>query len=91
MDGHPNAIASYVATKLFSNSAAVNKSTSAPLRFAPSTTWFAIASVFPVPLQNTTATLLIIPLSFNYINQQQLIAESKHHFQIVAYRYAYTF
>ena len=84
-------MAEYSSTCSGENSAAVITDTSAPLPLAPSATAMAMASVFPVPLQYTTATLLIIPLSFNYINQQQLIAESKHHFQIVAYRYAYTF
>ena len=39
-------------------------SASAPALFAPSATSFAIASVLPVPLQYTTAILLIIPTSF---------------------------
>ena len=34
-----------------SNSSGVNNTTSAPFSFAPSSTAFAMASVFPVPLQ----------------------------------------
>src|SRR5699024_3084222 len=60
MEGQPNAIASYFSTKSGENSAAVSTETSAPFPFAPSATAEAIASVLPVPLQYTTATLLIL-------------------------------
>ena len=62
--GQPNAIESNPPTSDASNSAAVKRVHSAPFSFAPSATAFAIASVFPVALQYTTAVLLIkIPLS----------------------------
>ena len=42
------------------NSADVKRSQSAPFAFAPSATACAINAVLPVPLQYTTATLLIV-------------------------------
>ena len=59
MEGQPKAMAEYSPTCSGENSAAVITDTSAPLPLAPSATAMAMASVFPVPLQYTTATLLI--------------------------------
>ena len=57
--GQPKAIASNSSTLEASNSEGPNTDTSAPFSLIPSSTAFAIASVLPVPLQYTTATLLI--------------------------------
>jgi hypothetical protein len=40
--------------------------TSAPFSSAPAATAFAIASVLPVPLQKTTATLLILTFFLSF-------------------------
>ena len=59
MAGHPNAIPSYSFTFAAPKSVAEINSASAPASFIPSTTDVAIVDVLPVPVQNTTAILLI--------------------------------
>ena len=65
MAGQPKAMASKEAASEAVKSAAWTVSTSAPLAAAPSATAPAMASVLPVPLQKTTA-ILLISISFPF-------------------------
>ena len=76
MEGHPKAMLSNSSAFAAEKSEAVNTLTSAPAAFAPSATLLAMISVFPVPLQYTTAVfitslLYILFIFMFYVKQLQ--------------------